>query len=189
MDTAAQYALAYALTTTAGVRALLALAAVAISAHFNLIHPPDAFAWLGSPVAMWVLGGLAVVEIFADKIPLLDHTLHVAQIAVKPAAAAILVGGSLHAPSHEVLVTLMILGALNALGVHAAVASVRGASTIATGGIGNPVVSTAEDAGSIGSLILAFAAPLIAAALAICFTIGLGLLARAAYVRVRTVRS
>jgi hypothetical protein len=136
-----------------------------------------------------VLGGFAIVEILADKIPLLDHALHVAQIAVKPAAAAVLVGGSLHAQSHEALVTLMILGALNALGVHAAIASVRGASTLATGGIGNPAVSTVEDAGSIGSLILAFAAPLIAAALAICFTVALGLFARAAYVRVRTIRS
>ena len=114
MDAAGQYALAYALTTTAGVRAMVALAAVAIAAHFNLIHPPGAFAWLGSPIAMWVLGGFAVVEILADKVPLLDHALHVAQIAVKPAAAAVLVGGSLHAQSHEALVTLMILGALNA---------------------------------------------------------------------------
>ncbi|MEO6835671.1 MAG: DUF4126 domain-containing protein [Candidatus Tumulicola sp.] len=188
MDAASQYALAYALTTTAGVRALLSLTAVAVAAHFHLLHPPEAFAWLGSTAAMWTLGAFAVVEILADKVPLLDHVMHVAQIALKPAAGAILVGGSIHAQSHDAIVTLMILGALNALGVHAAVASLRGASTIATGGIANPAVSTAEDAGSIGSLILAFIAPFAAAAIAIVFTIALAIFARIAYRRVRAVR-
>lgn len=187
MDPASQYALAYALTTSAGVRALLSLTAVAVAAHVHLLHPPAAFAWLGSTTAMWSLGALAVVEILADKVPLLDHVLHFAQIALKPAAAAIVVGGSLHPQSHDALVTLMVLGALNALGVHAAVASVRGASTIATGGIANPVVSSAEDAGSIGGLLLAFVAPFLAAALAAVFSVALAILVRSAYRRVRAV--
>ncbi|HEY1655067.1 MAG TPA: DUF4126 domain-containing protein [Candidatus Tumulicola sp.] len=185
MDAAAQYALAYALTTTAGVRAMLALTAVAVATHFHVIHPPATFGWLGSAPAMWILGALAIVEMLADKVPLLDHVLHFLQIAVKPAAGAILVGGSVHAQSHDLLITLMILGALNALGIHAAIASLRGASTIATGGIANPAVSTAEDAGSIGSLVLGFAAPFVAAALAVAFTLGLGFLALAAFRRVR----
>lgn len=186
MDPATQYALAYALTTTAGVRALLALTAASIAAHVGILHPPDGFAWLGSPWAMWSLGILAVVEILGDKVPLLDHVLHVGQIVGKPAAAAILVGGVVHPPSHQALVTLMVLGGLNALGIHAAVAAVRGASTATTGGVANPVVSTAEDAGSIGSLVVAFVAPLVAAALAVGFTILLVALTRAAYVRART---
>jgi len=189
MDALSQYALAYALTTAAGVRALLALAAVSVAAHFHIIQPPAPFAWLAAPAAMWILGGLAIVEILADKVPLLDSLLHVAQVAVKPAAAAILVGGTLHPPSHQALVTCMVLGGLNALGVHAAVAAVRGASTVTTGGVANPVVSTIEDAGSIGSLIVAFVAPLVAAALAICFTIVLIVLARGAFARVRAMRS
>lgn len=187
MDAASQYALAYALTTSAGVRALLSLTAVAIAVHFHLLHPPAAFAWLGSTLAMWSLGALAAVEMLADKIPLLDHVLHFAQIALKPAAAAIVVGGSVHAQSHDALVALMVLGGLNALGLHAAVASVRGASTIATGGVANPVVSSAEDAGSIGGLVLAFAAPFVAAGLALAFSIALALLVRSAYRRVRAV--
>lgn len=185
MDAATQYALAYALTTSAGVRALLSLTAVAVAVHLHLLHPPEAFAWLGSAAAMWSLGTLAVVEILADKVPLLDHVLHFAQIALKPAAAAIIVGGSVHAQSHDALVALMVLGALNALGVHAAVASVRGASTIATGGVANPVVSGAEDAGSVGGLLLAFIAPFAAAAMALVFSIALALVVRSAYRRVR----
>jgi hypothetical protein len=171
MDPAAQYAFAYALTTTAGVRALLALAAIAVAAHAGWMHPPAGFAWLASVTAMWILIAFAVVEILADKIPFVDHVVHFVQVAGKPAAGAILVGGSVHAQSHEVLVGLMAAGALNALGVHAAVATLRGASTVTTGGIANPAVSLVEDAGAAIALIVAFLAPFVAAALAIAFTV------------------
>ena len=177
MDAAAQYAFAYALTTTAGVRALLALAAVAVAAHVGWLHPPAGFAWLGSTTARWVLIAFAIVEFVADKIPLLDHAVHFVQIAGKPAAAAILVGGAVHAQSHETLIALMIAGALNALGIHAAVASIRAASTLTTGGVANPAVSVVEDGGAATSLLLAFLAPIAAAIAAVVFTVALAALA------------
>lgn len=173
MDAAAQYAFAYALTTTAGVRALLALAAVSIAAHIGWMHPPTGFEWLASTTAMWVLIAVAAVEMLADKVPFLDHAVHFVQVAGKPAAGAILVGGSVHAQSHEMLVGLMVVGALNALGIHVAVASLRGASTVTTGGIANPAVSLFEDVGAAVALVIAFLAPFVAAALAIAFTIAL----------------
>ena len=72
----------------------------------------------------------------------------------------------------------MVVGALNALGIHAAVASMRGASTLTTGGIANPAVSLLEDAGAAVSLTIAFLAPFVAAALAIAFTVALVYLVR-----------
>jgi hypothetical protein len=185
MDAASQYALAYSLTTAAGVRAMLALAVVAVAIRLGLLHPPSAFMWLESPVAMWILIVVAVAEICADKIPIVDHLLHVAQIAIKPAAAAIIVGGTVHAQSTQALIFLMVIGALNALGVHAGVATVRGASTVTTAGIANPFVSTAEDVGATGSIIVSFVAPLLTALAAVCFTIALAIFARQAYLRVR----
>ncbi|HEY1976212.1 MAG TPA: DUF4126 domain-containing protein [Candidatus Baltobacteraceae bacterium] len=173
MDAAAQYAFAYALTTTAGVRALLALAAVSVAAHIGWMHPPGGFEWLGHTMVMWILIGVAGVEILADKVPFLDHVVHFVQIAGKPAAGAILVGGSVHAQSHEMLIALMVVGALNALGIHVAVASMRGASTVTTGGIANPAMSLIEDIGAAVALLVAFLAPFVAAVLAIVFTIAL----------------
>lgn len=185
MDAASQYALAYALTTTAGVRALLPLAAFAVVIHLGFIHPPAGFEWLGGAHVMWPLIGVAVIELIADKVPVVDHLMHVLGVAVKPAAAAIIVGGSLHAQSPQVLAGLMALGALNALGVHAAIASVRGASTLTTAGIANPAISTVEDGGSIIATVLAFFAPFIAAFLALCFAATLFVLGRSAFRRVR----
>ncbi|HEV7178434.1 MAG TPA: DUF4126 domain-containing protein [Candidatus Baltobacteraceae bacterium] len=183
MDAAAQYALAYALTTSAGVRALMPLAALSIAAHAGWIHVPGGFAWLAGAGVMWILIAVAAAEMFADKIPLLDHVLHFVQIAGKPAAAAILVGGAIHTQSHEQLVVLMILGALNALGIHGAIASARAASTVTTGGLANPVLSTVEDTGSIVGLVIAFVMPVLAAILAVVFAVMLIWLAR------RTLRS
>jgi hypothetical protein len=178
MDAASQYALAYSLTTAAGVRAVLSLALVSIAMHFGVLHPPENFTWLASPLAMWILIGVGIVEVFADKIPVVDNVLHVAQTVVKPAAAAIIVGGSIHAQSNEMLIFLMVLGALNALGVHAGVAAVRGASTVTTAGIANPAISTAEDVGTIGGVIAAFFAPILMAIVALVLAIALVFVAR-----------
>src|SRR5579872_2245191 len=167
MDSAAQYALAYALTTSAGIRALLPLALVSIAAHLGVVHPAAPFGWLGSTTVTLVLAGLALVEILADKVPLLDHALHFVQVATKPAAAAILVGGVAHPQNHDVLIGLMVVGALNALGVHAATSSVRVASTATTAGIANPFISLFEDVAAAGVAVLAFVAPFIAAALSV----------------------
>jgi hypothetical protein len=168
MDAASQYALAYSLTTAAGVRAVLALALVAVATHLGLLHPPSSFSWLASPIAMWILIAVGMAELLGDKIPVLDHAMHVLQIAIKPAAAAIIVGGTVHVQSNEMLIFLMVVGALNALGVHAGVMTVRGASTVTTGGLANPAVSAAEDVGTVCTVILAFVAPVVAAMLAIC---------------------
>ena len=171
MDAAAQYALAYALSTSAGLRGILTLAVVSIDVHLGVLHPPAAFAWLGSNEVTLALSGVALIEILGDKIPLVDHAFHALQTILKPVAAAILVGGIVHTRSSPELYTLMALGALNALGVHAASAAARGASTALTAGIANPVVSLLEDATSLVMIACAFLAPLFAAAIAILLTL------------------
>jgi hypothetical protein len=49
--------------------------------------------------------------------------------------------------------------------IHGAGAALRASSTLGTGGLGNPVVATAELAGSLIVSLLALAAPLVALAL------------------------
>lgn len=171
MDAAAQYALAYALTTSAGLRALIPLAALSIAVNVGYVHPPQPYGWLGSMPVTIVLLAVAIAELFADKIPLLDHALHFVQIATKPAAAAILVAGVAHPQNHDVLIGLMILGALNALGVHAITSSIRVGSTATTGGLANPLLSTIEDVAAVGTTLLSFVAPFAAAVLALVLAV------------------
>ncbi|HZT12440.1 MAG TPA: DUF4126 domain-containing protein [Candidatus Baltobacteraceae bacterium] len=185
MDAAAQYALAYALTTSAGLRAILPLALLSGAIRLGLVAPPPAFDWLGSAGATIVLGVLAVVEVLADKIPIVDHVLHFVQVLTKPAAAAILVGGAVHAQSHAVLAALMIVGALNALGVHAVSSSVRLGSTATTAGAANPFISAVEDGAVVVTSITAFFAPILAAAFALILVLIVVVAVRALYRRVK----
>lgn len=179
MDSVTQYALAYALTTSAGLRGLLTLAAVSVAIHFGLFTPPESFAWLGSNTVTLALVSVALVDLIGDKIPVVDHALHTVQTLVKPAAAAILVGGVAHTQSHGELYMLMALGALNAVGVHAASAAARGASSLLTGGLGNPVLSTIEDGVSVFMIVLALLAPLVAAVIAVMIVVFIVRAARA----------
>src|SRR5579864_4066935 len=123
MDTSGQFALAYALTTTAGLRGFLTLFAASVAAHYHWIHPSGSFVWLGSDTTTVVLGVFALLEIVADKIPAVDHALHAVSFAVRPLAGAILVGGTIHADIPGTLYSLMALGALNTLVVHSSSAA------------------------------------------------------------------
>ena len=106
-----------------------------------------------------------------DKIPVVDHGLHAINLIVKPAAAAILVGGAVHPHSNGELIGLMALGALNALGIAGASAAIRGTSTATTGGMANPFVSLFEDAIAGVTIVLGFIAPFVAAAIAVVLTV------------------
>jgi uncharacterized membrane protein len=166
MDATGQYALAYALTTTAGLRGFLTLFAASVAAHYHWIHPTGAFAWLASDTATIVLGVFALLELIADKLPVVDHALHAVSFAVRPVAAAILVGGTVHTANPNTLYTMMALGALNAFIVHSSSATARAASTLSTMGAANAPISAGEDATAIFGIILAFLHPYIAAILA-----------------------
>ena len=178
---AQSFAMAYALTAAVGVRAFITLALASLAMHFGYLHPAPAFKWMGSDGATAVLAGLAVVEFLAEKVPALDNAVHVLHFATKPVAAALLVGsivpdnGTVNATTY----VLMALGGANAVGVHAAQATVRGASTLTTGGIANPFISIVEDVAAIGGTILSVALPFVAAIVALVLSVVAILIARA----------
>jgi fumarate reductase subunit D len=58
-------------------------------------------------------------------------------------------------------VIAMVLGLLVAFGVHATKATARPLVTVATAGIGNPVVSTVEDVAAVGLTLSAILAPIL----------------------------
>ncbi|HEV2878553.1 MAG TPA: DUF4126 domain-containing protein [Candidatus Eremiobacteraceae bacterium] len=173
MDATGQYALAYALTTTAGLRGFLTLFAASVAAHYHFIHPSGGFAWLASDAATVVLGVFALLEMIADKVPAVDHALHAVSFAARPLAGAILVGGTVHTDSAGTLYTLMALGALNSLIVHSSSASARAASTMTTFATANAPISVGEDVTAIFGIVLAFLHPYIAAILAALFVMTL----------------
>ncbi|MGH7729470.1 MAG: DUF4126 domain-containing protein [Vulcanimicrobiaceae bacterium] len=169
------FATLYALTTASGIRPFIVLALAALAMHFGYLHPSHPFQWLGSSGATAVLTGLAVLEFLADKVPYVDHALHAVHFTVAPVVAAILVGTFAQAGTGGGIdggtALLMVLGALNALGVHGGVTAVRAVSTASTGGLGNPLVSIAEDVLAVAGMLGAFALPVVTALVALAFSL------------------
>jgi hypothetical protein len=182
-----QYALAYALTTTAGLRGFVTLLAASLAVHLGWIHPSAAFAWLGSDGATIVLVVFSVFEVLADKVPGVDHAMHAVYFVVRPVAAAILVGATVHTDSPAALYGMMAMGGLNALLVHGSAATARAASSATTIGVGNVALSLLEDAIAAVGLVAAFVKPAAAAIGALVFVVLLLFVARAALVRVRVL--
>jgi hypothetical protein len=183
-----QFATAYALSTSIGIRPFLTLALASIAMHFGYLHPSHPFAYLGSDGVTITLGILAILEFVGEKIPVVDHTLHLLHFASKPIAAALLVGSVVPemGPADAYTYALMGAGALNALGVHSGVATLRGVSSVTTLGIANPFVSLIEDVLTGIAVFLAFMAPIIGAALAVLLTVLLFVIARALVRHLRT---
>jgi hypothetical protein len=122
----------------------------------------------------WVIGLLVVlllIEIFADKVPAVNHVNDVIQTFVRPAAGAIVFAASAKVITEVHPVLAMAAGILVAGGVHAVKsAAVRPAVTATTGGAGNVPVSILEDIVSTILSILAVVIPVLVAMIVILFT-------------------
>ena len=145
-----------------GLRAFLPLLALGVAARVGLVHLDPRADWLAGNIALIALGVATVVEIAADKIPIVDHVLDGIGTVIRPAAAWLGASALFHAWPSPWGQLLALIPAALALGVQAAKAKVRLGTTAATLGHGNPVVSTAEDVSALGVTLLAILAPLVA---------------------------
>ena len=154
---------AFGLASSAGLNAYIPLLVVALLGRFTdlitLTTPWDA---LENWWVIGVLGVLLIVEVIADKIPAVDSVNDTIQSFVRPAAGAILFAASGGSISHVHPVLAIICGILAAGGVHAVKATARPVITATTGGMLNPVVSTAEDVVALVVSVLAIAVPILA---------------------------
>ena len=159
---------AFGLATATGLNAYLPLLVLGLLARFTdlvTLNPP--YDLLGNPVVLVVLATLAVLDFAADKIPGVDHALHVAGLVIHPVAGAIVSlaaatpGGDVH-PALAAVCGLALAG-----GTHGARAAARPVATATTAGLANPVVSFLEDVLSLVLAVLAVLLPALACLLVV----------------------
>lgn len=160
---------AFGLSGSAGLNAYIPLLMVALASRFPLNDP---LLTLAKPYDLmsswWVIGILAVllvVEILADKIPVVDSANDAIQTFVRPVAGAILFAGSANVITEMSPILSLGAGLLVAGGVHATKTVARPVVTASTAGTGNWAVSTAEDVTAFFVSLLALVLPIIAAIL------------------------
>lgn len=163
---------AFGLSASAGLNAYIPLLTVALLARFtNLIKLNTPWDTLTSPWVIGLLVLLLLIEIFADKAPVVNHINDAVQTFVRPAAGAIVFAASARVVSDVHPVLAMGAGILVAGGVHAVKsAAVRPAVTATTAGAGNVPVSILEDVISTALSILAIVIPVVIAVTLILFT-------------------
>ncbi|MDQ6801360.1 MAG: DUF4126 domain-containing protein [Acidobacteriota bacterium] len=145
----------------AGVNAYATLLVFGLFSRWqpSLFHDDLARFFATTPVLI-VLAALYLIEFIADKIPTVDHVWDVIHTFIRPIAGAVVAFAAVQnqIPRGAVIILTIIAGGV-ALGAHATKASVRGASTLTTAGLGNPILSVIEDVFAFASAIIAILVP------------------------------
>jgi len=163
----------------AGLNAYIPLLVLALSDRLtqrvDLASPYD---FISSNAGIAIILLLLTVELFVDKIPGIDHFNDMVQTVVRPAAGALVMMSTTTSGGSTNAVVAMVLGLLVAGGVHATKTMSRPAVTVSTGGIGNPIVSMAEDAIALLASILAILLPILSVLVFVALGLGLVMLFR-----------
>ena len=168
------------LAAPAGLNAPLVLLLVALADRLTgVLNLPADYEFLSSWPAIATLAVLLAIEEVVDKVAGADHANDLVQTFVRPAAGALVMLASTQGdlpPEVAAAAGLALAGT-----AHAAKAGLRPVVTVGTAGIGNPVVSFAEDVLAVGAVVIALVVPV----LVVLVLAGLAVLAVVALRRVR----
>lgn len=154
------------LSIPAGLNAYIPLLAVALAQRFGLLELRRPFDALGQWWMIAIIAVLLVIEIVADKVPVVDDINDIIQTIVRPAVGGIVAVAAAGNATKISPWLLVLAGVVLAGGVHVVKAATRPVVNVTTAGIGAPVVSAAEDAGAVAFSAAAIFAPVLVAVLA-----------------------
>ncbi|WP_188195018.1 DUF4126 domain-containing protein [Nonomuraea sp. SYSU D8015] len=177
------------LSTAAGLNAYIPLLVVGVLSNLtDAVKLPDGYAWLSNWGVLAVISVLLIAEMVLDKVPAVDSVNDAIQTVIRPASGGVVFSATNAAAELENSTWMTehpwagwLLGIVVALAVHAMKAATRPVVNAGTAGVGAPVVSTVEDAGSLGMSLIAVFAPILV-------VVALLVLAVAAWWLIRKVR-
>ena len=165
------------LAAACGLRVFLPVLFMGLAARAGFLTLADGFEWMAGYPALLALGVATACEIGAYFVPWLDNLL---DTVATP--AAITAGTVVAAANMETATPLLgwslatVTGGSAVAVVQTGTTMLRAASTATTGGLGNPLVSTAELVGAVGMSLLAITVPLLALATVLAVTAVVGAL-------------
>ena len=151
------------LSAACGFRVFVPLFATSVAAHAGHLTLTPSFEWLGSSAAMIAFGSATALEIGAYYIPWLDNFLDSVTTPAAIVAGTVVTASMVSDVSPFLRWSLAVIAGGGVAGaVQATTVLARGFSLTSTGGLGNPLVATAELGGSILTSLAAILAPLFA---------------------------
>jgi Domain of unknown function (DUF4126) len=154
------------LAAACGFRVFVPLLIAALAARFGQLPLAPGFDWLAGLPALIALGTATLLEVAAYYIPWLDHALDVVATPTAVGAGMLAAASVLTDLAPPLRWGISIIGGGSAAGlIQGALVLLRLKSTVLTGGLGNPVLSTAELLGACVTALLAILLPLLGLAL------------------------
>lgn len=149
------------LAASSGFRIFIPLLAANIAALTGFHQFGSGFEWLNGWTAFYILLTASIAEITAYYIPWLDNVLDHIAMPVAVAAGTLLSASFISADWEPALkwALALLAGGGTAGIIHSGMGLLRLGSTATTGGLGNPVVTTAENGASIGFSVMALLVP------------------------------
>lgn len=163
MDMVLALCMGIGLSAACGFRVFVPLLITSIAANAGELTLDPAFQWIGTPIALAAFAVATALEIGAYYIPWLDNLLDAIATPAAVVAGTLLTASFLTGMSPFLQWGLAaIAGGVPAGAVQLATTFLRGGSTATTGGLGNPLLSTAEAGASTGLSLLALLLPVVA---------------------------
>ena len=150
------------LAAACGFRVFVPMLVAAVAARADYLPLSDGFGWLDSGPAIICLGIAAALEAGGYLIPWIDHLLDTIASPAAAIAGAVLAGSVIVDVEPWLQWTLAIVAGGGAAGViQTGTVATRAASTLTTGGLGNPIVSLGELGSSLLVSLLAIIVPIV----------------------------
>jgi hypothetical protein len=166
-----ELALAGALAWGAGLRLYLVVAALGLAGRLGGLPLPEHLAALASPVVIGAAGFMALIELFADKLPWLDTLWDGLQTFVRIPAGAALAAGVFGDSGTGIALAAALLGGSVTAATHFSKAGARAAANTSPEPFSNLALSFTEDALVMGGGWLAIAHPAVFLALLAAFLV------------------
>jgi hypothetical protein len=163
MDHLLSLAVGIGLAAACGFRVFVPLLVMSAAAYTGHLDLSSGFQWIGTLPALVAFGCATIVEIAAYYIPWVDNLLDTIAGPAAVVAGTVVTASALTDVDPFLKWSLAIIGGGGAAGiVSGATALLRGASTVTTGGLANPIFSTIEAVVSFAVAALALIVPLVA---------------------------
>jgi hypothetical protein len=169
-DLALSIVLGIALAAATGFRVFLPMLIVSAAAYTGHLQLDNNFSWLGTPSALTMLSVAALTEVLAYYVPVIDNLLDTLATPAALIAGTIVSAAVMTDVPPMVQWTVAVIAGGGIAGLTQGLTGIlRAHSTVWTGGLGNPVIATAELGGALLISFLAMVAPTAAIALVILF--------------------
>jgi hypothetical protein len=151
------------LAAACGFRVFVPFLVVSVAALSGHLELSPGFEWIGTWYALVAFAVASALEIASYWVPWLDNALDIAATPAAIVAGTVITASVVTDMSPFLRWSLAVIAGVGVAGVvQSATVALRGASTVTTGGLGNPIVSSAELGGSVVASILSIAVPVIA---------------------------